>query len=112
MSQPIGNAQFARLFLEEAYERADERTLPPVWAQVLCLVEEAGEFASAYRRSTGWARRDGDMREVAQELADVVITAYVAAERLGINLDREITIKRGIIMSRGFGTTPATHEQV
>ena len=102
----MSNAEFARIFLHEAYEATDERRLPPEWAQVLCVAEEAGEFTAAYRRYTGWARRDGDLGEVAAELADVVITAYVAAERLGIQLDQAILAKQTVIMSRGFGTTP------
>lgn len=52
--------------------------------QVLCLAEEAGEFVGAYRRWAGMARRTGSWEHVKAELADVVVTAYVAANVLGV----------------------------
>ncbi|GLY90291.1 MazG-like family protein [Actinoallomurus iriomotensis] len=52
--------------------------------QMLCLAEEAGEFAGAYRRWAGMARRTGSWDDVTAELADVVVTAYVAANVLGL----------------------------
>lgn len=55
--------------------------------QVLALAEEAGEFTAAYRRWAGMARRPGGWDDVCTELADVVITAYVTACVLGIDLD-------------------------
>jgi NTP pyrophosphatase (non-canonical NTP hydrolase) len=70
--------------------------------QVLCLAEEVGEFVGAYRRWTGQARRQGTAREVRWELADVVITAYVTAHELGIDLDRAIADKLGEIHARGW----------
>jgi len=90
------NAEFARKFLAAVYP------LPPVWAQVLNVVGEAGEFAEAYRRYTGHARRNGSLSETGEELADVVISAYVAAERLGIGLDAFIAEKQVKVMTRGF----------
>lgn len=74
----------------------------PEWAQVLNVVGEAGEFAEAYRRYTGHARRSGDIFETAEELADVVISSYVAAHRLGVDLDAAIADKGETIMTRGF----------
>jgi NTP pyrophosphatase (non-canonical NTP hydrolase) len=90
---------FALQFLTRAYTTD---TLPPAWAQVLNVVGEAGEFGEAYRRYTGYARRQGNLDEVRLELADVVISAYVAAERLNIDLDDAIADKQCIIMNRGF----------
>jgi NTP pyrophosphatase (non-canonical NTP hydrolase) len=57
---------------------------------VLALAEEAGEFVGAYRRFTGLARRAGTAAQMHAELADVVITAYVTAAELGIDLDTEL----------------------
>lgn len=54
---------------------------------VLCLAEEAGEVVGAYRRYTGQARRTGTVADVAAELADVVITSYVTAHEIGMDLD-------------------------
>ncbi|MCP2340193.1 hypothetical protein [Actinomadura rupiterrae] len=47
--------------------------------QILALAEEAGEFVAAYRRWTGRARRTGPFTDVIDELADVLITAYVTS---------------------------------
>lgn len=95
-----GNAEFAREFLAAAY--GPRNPMPPVWAQVLNVVGEAGEFGEAYRRYSGHARRHGSLKETAEELADVVISAYVAAERLGIGLDAHIADKQRVVMTRGF----------
>jgi NTP pyrophosphatase (non-canonical NTP hydrolase) len=94
------NARFAQEFLDAAY--GPENPLPPDWAQILNVVGEAGEFAEAYRRYTGHARRPGSIEEVSDELADVIISAYVAAERLGVNLDESIAKKQAVIFARGF----------
>jgi NTP pyrophosphatase (non-canonical NTP hydrolase) len=81
-------------------EHADEDTLCA--QQVLCLAEEAGEFVGAFRRWAGLARRTGTWAEMAAELADVVISAYTAADVLGIDLGAAITAKADVIMSRGW----------
>lgn len=70
--------------------------------QVMCLAEEAGEFVGAYRRWAGMARRSGPWDDVKAELADVVITAYVTAQVLGIDLDEAIRVKSGKVFSRGW----------
>lgn len=70
--------------------------------QVLALAEECGEFVGAYRRWAGEARRTGTHAEMASELADVVITAFVAAVELGIELDAEIATKLTVISARGL----------
>ena len=100
MLESSDNAKFAKEFIKTAYPSTE--SLPPEWAQVLNVVGEAGEFAEAYRRYVGHARRVGNFEEVSQELADIVISAYVTAERLGINLDAEIKVKQEAIMVRGF----------
>jgi NTP pyrophosphatase (non-canonical NTP hydrolase) len=70
--------------------------------QALALAEEAGEFTAAFRRWAGLARRTGTWAEMVAELADVVITAYVTADVLGIDLAAAITAKADIIMTRGW----------
>jgi NTP pyrophosphatase (non-canonical NTP hydrolase) len=70
--------------------------------QALNLAEEVGEFVGAYRRWKGLARRSGTAEQMCAELADVVITAYVTAEELGIDLDREIADKLKVVFSRGW----------
>lgn len=74
--------------------------------QVLCLAEEAGEFTAAFRRWAGLARRPGTWADMVAELADVVITAYVTADVLGIDLDAAITAKAAVIMTRGWREPP------
>lgn len=70
--------------------------------QALALAEEAGEFTGAFRRWAGLARRTGTWADMVTELADVVITAYVTADVLGIDLGAAITTKAEIIMTRGW----------
>jgi len=101
MSHGSDNARFAEEFLATGYGNPDN-PLPPEWAQVLNVVGEAGEFAEAYRRYSGHARRTGDLDETSMELADVVISAYTAANIMGIDLDEYIKRKQEIIMTRGF----------
>lgn len=73
--------------------------------QVLVLAEEVGEFVGAYRRWSGQARRPGTAEEMHAELADVVITAYVTAEEMGIDLDEVMRAKLSVIFTRGWRET-------
>jgi NTP pyrophosphatase (non-canonical NTP hydrolase) len=70
--------------------------------QVLNLAEEAGEFVGAYRRWTGQARRTGTAAAMHEELADVIITAFVTAHELGVDIDQVIAIKLHKIHTRGW----------
>lgn len=70
--------------------------------QVLALAEEVGEFVGAYRRWSGQARRTGTAREMHEELADVVITAFVTAHELGVDIEPVIAAKLAIIHTRGW----------
>ena len=74
--------------------------------QVLALAEEAGEFTAAYRRWAGMARRTGTWDHVEAELANVVITAYVTAAVLGIDLDAAARAKTAVIFTRGWRQPP------
>jgi NTP pyrophosphatase (non-canonical NTP hydrolase) len=68
--------------------------------QVLALAEEAGEAVGAARRHLGMARRTSTKHEVATELADVVITTFVLANLLDIDLPTEIEDKVKLIFGR------------
>jgi NTP pyrophosphatase (non-canonical NTP hydrolase) len=76
------------------------------YQQVLCLAEETGEFVGAYRRWAGLARRAGTWEDVTAELADVVISAYAAANVLGIDLDAAWRAKARVILTRGWRELP------
>lgn len=70
--------------------------------QILCIAEEVGELVGAYRRATNRARRNGEWSEVYYELADVIITAYVLANILNVDIDEYIHSKLDCIYSRGW----------
>lgn len=77
--------------------------------QALALAEEVGEFVGAYRRHAGLARRRGAFEDVALELADVVITAFVTATVLKVNLPAAIKEKLNIMFSRGWRESQAVN---
>lgn len=68
--------------------------------QVMQLASEVGEFVGAYLRWTGQARRHGLQIDVEHELADVVVTAYVIAHILNIDLDFAAAEKLAIVYQR------------
>jgi NTP pyrophosphatase (non-canonical NTP hydrolase) len=74
----------------------------PLDFQALGVAEEAGELVGAYRRWSGRARRTGTLRELADEVADVLIVTAVFAERAGIDLDEAIARKVAVIYARGW----------
>lgn len=75
--------------------------------QVLGLAEEVGEFVGAYRRWSGQARRSGTADEMHEELADVIITAFVTAHELGIDINAVIAAKLRKVHTRGWRDTAA-----
>ncbi|MER7004255.1 MazG nucleotide pyrophosphohydrolase domain-containing protein [Dactylosporangium sp. NPDC000555] len=77
-------------------------TEAPHLRQALALAEEAGEFVGAVRRHYGMARRSGPFEDVEAELADVVITAFVTAHTMGIDLERAVAAKLGVVYTRGW----------
>lgn len=101
---PLYLVGFAAAVAAHLRDHFAEGTLP--LQQVLCLAEETGEFVAAYRRWAGLARRTGPWEQVAAELADVVITAYVTARVLGIDLDAAWREKAGFILARGWRDQP------
>jgi NTP pyrophosphatase (non-canonical NTP hydrolase) len=70
--------------------------------QVLALAEETGEFIGAYRRWSGQARRTGSFDDVRAELADVVISAWVVAADLDIDMDAAIAEELAVVFERGW----------
>ncbi len=74
----------------------------PVASQALAIAEEAGELVGAIRRYAGMARRRGSIAEVEGELADVIITAFVTAQVLRIDVAKVLNAKLEIIYSRGW----------
>lgn len=69
--------------------------------QLMCLVEEVGEAAKAWRRYTNRARVTEDMDHVAEELADVIIATRVTMMMLGID-EREVVRRKLLaIVDRG-----------
>jgi NTP pyrophosphatase (non-canonical NTP hydrolase) len=78
------------------------RTFEGYNRQALAIAEEAGEFVGAYRRWSGQARRTDTYEHVSEELADVIITAFVMAEMLGMEIDKVLDAKLEVIFSRGW----------
>lgn len=78
-----------------------------ILSQLGKLTEETGEAFGSYLRASGFARRRGTWDEHQEEVADVVITAYVIAASEGFNLDAAIEAKLAHVMTRGWkdGTT-------
>jgi NTP pyrophosphatase (non-canonical NTP hydrolase) len=76
--------------------------------QVLGLAEEVGEFVGAYRRWSGQARRTGTAADMYEELADVIITAFVTAHELGVDINAVIAAKLHKVHTRGWRENPST----
>lgn len=73
--------------------------------QTLALAEEVGEFVGAVRRHAGMARRSGPFSDVEAELADVVLTAFVTAHTMGIDLRQALEDKLAVVYARGWRET-------
>lgn len=80
----------------------DEGQLKHDAQAVLTVAEEAGELVGAYRRAAGMARRSGSWSDVSEEMADVVIAAFTAADILNIDLKDAIKNKLDKIFTRGW----------
>lgn len=73
-----------------------------VLSQLGKLTEETGEAFGSYLRASGFSRRRGSWDEHQEELADVVITAYVLAASEEFDLDAAIEKKLALVMTRGW----------
>ena len=71
-------------------------------AQSSKLCEEVGEFAGAYNRYRGWARRPGNSADVLEELSDVVISAFVMFAVMGEDAQPHIMRKLRKVITRGY----------
>lgn len=89
---------------EKCREANGERT---PYAQLLCLAEEVGEFIKESRIELGLSRKKSQIakdlarQNMNEELADVVITALVAARIFNIDIENEINRKLERISDRG-----------
>lgn len=72
-----------------------------VLVNALCVTEEAGEAAKEIRRHMGFGRGVSPITSVAEELADVIISAWVTAEMLNIDLWWAVERKLEHIKDRG-----------
>lgn len=73
-----------------------------ILSQLGKLTEETGEAFGSYLRANGFARRRGTFEEHQEEVADVVITAYVIASSEEFDLDAAIAKKLEHVMTRGW----------
>lgn len=80
--------------------RADGGYPRPGWVYFMKLAGEAAGANEAFLRLWNYSRHTGDMKDVAAELADVVISAYAAAQVMDIDLDAAIQEKHAVLMRR------------
>lgn len=85
-----------------AIENSDTEPSTLRYRQVLQLADEVGEFIHAWRRWNGNSRTTGTQSQAEAELADIVITAYVSALILGLDLETALAEKLCVIEDR-FG---------
>lgn len=71
--------------------------------QVMAVAEAAGLLVAAYRRHAGIGQRAGTRDEVATQLAALVITAYVAADSLGVDLTAALETEMAVVHARTDG---------
>jgi len=80
-------AEFAARCLSKLREHDFDVTAE---VEALKVFIEAGEVADAVTRLSGQSRRPGTLEEAGHELADVVITAYILAQVVEVNLDARL----------------------
>ncbi len=73
------------------------------WWYSAKLSEEAGEATKAYNRFSGMSRKTGTVEDLAYELTDVIYSAFILAEKLGIDLGDYLDESFREVMTRGFG---------
>lgn len=95
----IGQNLNARLTENRREAVTDENGLD---VQALVVAEEAGELVGAYRRWAGKARRTGSLRDLEDEIADVLIATSVFADRAGIDVNAAVRRKLAAIHNRGW----------
>lgn len=71
-------------------------------AQALKVGEEVGEFLGAFNRWNGFSRRAGDIQDVGEELADVIISGLLMFSLLHLDAESFILEKLEKVTSRGY----------
>lgn len=95
---------FMEKLTEEIKVHAQRGNTDQEWqdAQALKLAEEVGEFAGAYNRWRGFARRDGMMGDVLEELSDVIISGFAMFAILGFDPEVYMKDKLNKVITRGY----------
>lgn len=84
-------------------DAANGTGLHELTCRILKVTEEAGEAAGAWIGAVGQNPRKGvthSRKEVADELADVALTALVAIESLGLDARRALNSCAGKVLAR------------
>jgi NTP pyrophosphatase (non-canonical NTP hydrolase) len=92
-------------------DAANGRTDPELTLRILKVTEEAGEAAGAWIGVLGTNPRKGvthSRDDVAAELADVVITALVAMDSLGVDVRTALRDCARKVVNRIAAPTPTT----
>ncbi len=92
-----GDRRLAEITANARAREADRAVL----LNTLVVAEEAGEAVQKIRRYLGLARSTATEEEVAEELADVVISAAVTAGLMGIDIVEAVDTKLTRIIDRG-----------
>lgn len=72
-----------------------------ILVNTICMAEEAGEAAKEIRRHMGYARKVVPITDVMEELADVIISTWVTATMLNVDLWWAVEQKLQKIKERG-----------
>lgn len=79
------------------WEVWDQFVIPDFLKAIAFIVTEVGELFDAWIRTMandGFVRNHGEKDvDPAEELADVIMMAYIAADQLGIDLDKALRAK-------------------
>jgi NTP pyrophosphatase (non-canonical NTP hydrolase) len=105
VSDVVTRTHLPELITNMARHIGEEFPAPPhemKMRQGLALAEEAGETVGALRRYLGLARRSGTLIELEDEIADVVLTAYLLAHYVSSDLDAALHRKAEKIFTRGW----------
>jgi len=95
-------------FIEWELERLDNLYGPEktekekILAICVKLMEESGELMTEVLTKEGYQRKHKttDMDKISKEFADVIFVAFLAAKRLGVDIEKAIKDKMKIISER------------
>ena len=109
----VNSSEFSSSVLRRA--RRDDETVAPAWATnarvgtcSLSSQETKALEQDAWMEQAGYSRHPGSMAHFAEEIADVVISAYALAAVTGVDLHRAIQDKHTILEIRDWtaGSSP------